>query len=246
MIFYHGSDHIISRPLYGKGKADNDYGAGFYGTVDKVKADEWAMVNGSDSAVTNQYEIDTTNLEILKLDQYGTLAWIAEIIANRGARGENAQIIGNQVVNKYKIQTGQADIIIGYRADDSYIDVVDAFLRNELTIDEVDRMFRKGNLGRQIFIQSQRAFDRIVFKGYENINSEQKYSETEVKARIEVSKFLHNRSSQIALNGYQPIGLTASEVIQNNYYFDQTCQYYLPGEDPQFKTKKEEEDGYGR
>ena len=32
MILYHGSNHIIDKPLYGAGKKYNDYGIGFYCT----------------------------------------------------------------------------------------------------------------------------------------------------------------------------------------------------------------------
>lgn len=32
MILYHGSNHIIDKPLYGAGKKHNDYGIGFYCT----------------------------------------------------------------------------------------------------------------------------------------------------------------------------------------------------------------------
>ena len=32
MILYHGSDHIIEKPVFGEGKSYNDYGRGFYCT----------------------------------------------------------------------------------------------------------------------------------------------------------------------------------------------------------------------
>ena len=32
VIVYHGSDHILKEPIYQGGKADNDYGNGFYTT----------------------------------------------------------------------------------------------------------------------------------------------------------------------------------------------------------------------
>ena len=41
MILYHGSDHIIERPIYGKGNVHNDYGLGFYTTWDLEIAKEW-------------------------------------------------------------------------------------------------------------------------------------------------------------------------------------------------------------
>ena len=39
---YHGSDHIISKPEFGKGKFWNDYGRGFYCTESIELAKEWA------------------------------------------------------------------------------------------------------------------------------------------------------------------------------------------------------------
>ena len=32
LILYHGSSEIIEKPIFGKGKAYNDYGRGFYCT----------------------------------------------------------------------------------------------------------------------------------------------------------------------------------------------------------------------
>ena len=41
---YHGSNHIIRAPVFGKGRAANDYGLGFYMTRDKHLAGEWAVL----------------------------------------------------------------------------------------------------------------------------------------------------------------------------------------------------------
>lgn len=32
LVLYHGSDHIIEKPLFGLGSTDNDYGKGIYCT----------------------------------------------------------------------------------------------------------------------------------------------------------------------------------------------------------------------
>lgn len=32
ITLYHGSDHIIEKPVFGEGKSHNDYGRGFYCT----------------------------------------------------------------------------------------------------------------------------------------------------------------------------------------------------------------------
>ena len=33
MILYHGSDHIIEKPVFGEGKSYSDYGRGKYRTI---------------------------------------------------------------------------------------------------------------------------------------------------------------------------------------------------------------------
>lgn len=146
MILYHGSDHILEKPLYGKGKGDNDYGQGFYTTEDPDKAKSWAVTMGGDDAFCNQYDLDITGLNILNLDDYGTLAWISEIVSHRGSRTELGEITALCLMNQYKIDTSQADIIIGYRADDSYLDIIDAFLSDQLSIEETKNYFMKGIL----------------------------------------------------------------------------------------------------
>ena len=42
IIIYHGSENIIEKPEYGKGKPYNDYGRGFYCTEYIDFAKEWA------------------------------------------------------------------------------------------------------------------------------------------------------------------------------------------------------------
>lgn len=224
---YHGSDEIIKKPRYGAGKPDNDYGSGFYTTEDPESAKEWAVINGREgSNICNQYEIDFEGLNILHLDDYGTLAWIAEVVSNRGTDNALNAEIGEMLVSKYKVDTSKADIIIGYRADDSYIKVVDAFLEGKLTIDEVDRMFRKGQLGTQVFIKSPEAFDRIKWTGYESVKAEQGYGDYDRIARREVSSFLKARERAIQIEGFDVSskGLTVRDAIngdleyQGGYY----------------------------
>ena len=41
---YHGSSIKLQKPLFGFGKADNDYGSGFYTTEDYDKAASWLFL----------------------------------------------------------------------------------------------------------------------------------------------------------------------------------------------------------
>ena len=145
VIVYHGSDHILKEPIYQGGKTDNDYGNGFYTTEYKDRAKSWAVLNGDpEYSFVNRY--------------YGILAWIAEVIANRGTSLESAEITGSRIVEMYRISTADFDIIKGYRADDSYTQVIEAFLLNQINIEEIKKLFYKGSLGNQIFLKSQKAF----------------------------------------------------------------------------------------
>lgn len=43
---FHGSDHVVKKPLYGGGRPDNDHGNGFYTTEYEDRARSWAALNG--------------------------------------------------------------------------------------------------------------------------------------------------------------------------------------------------------
>ena len=64
-ILYHGSQFIIDKPEYGKGKIHNDYGRGFYCTKHKELAKEWAVSENINGYI-NAYEIDMSILKILQ------------------------------------------------------------------------------------------------------------------------------------------------------------------------------------
>ena len=158
VIVYHGSDHILKESIYQGGKTDNDYGNGFYTTEYKDRAKSWAVLNGDpEYSFVNRYILNTSGLKIMDLNDYGILAWIAEVIANRGTSLESAEITGSRIVEMYRISTADFDIIKGYRADDSYTQVIEAFLLNQINIEEIKKLFYKGSLGNQIFLKSQKA-----------------------------------------------------------------------------------------
>ena len=84
LTLYHGSENIIRRPVYGVGKPYNDYGLGFYCTLDNSMAKEWAVGQNRDG-YSNRYSIDTANLKILDLQQdvFSILNWLAILVNNR-------------------------------------------------------------------------------------------------------------------------------------------------------------------
>lgn len=227
---YHGSDHIIRNPKYLGGRDDNDYGNGFYTTEYEDRARSWAALNGRpEKSIVNVYELDTKELHVLDLNDHGVLAWIAEVIANRGTNQEAAAIVGNRLVELYRIDSGQYDIIKGYRADDSYTQVIEAFLLNQINVAEVERLFYKGSLGNQIFLKSEKAFANIFWQTSYEVQLEERDKDEDIRARREVSKFLQARMKAILLEGYEVSGITAQNAIRNTLIYQKEGNYYEAG-----------------
>lgn len=220
MRVYHGSDHVIKQPQYLGGKADNDYGNGFYTTEYEDKAKSWAALNGNPSnSIVNIYELDLDKLKILDLNSCGVLAWIAEVAANRGTNQEAADIVAGQLVNRYRIDAAEYDVIQGYRADDSYTQVIEAFLLNQINIFEVERLFYKGSLGNQIFLRSKKAFEHIKWIDAYEVTLTEGDKKSDFIARQEVNRFLSQRMKTILLDGYEVTGITARYAIQNQLIY---------------------------
>lgn len=157
MIIYHGSDHIVKTPQYMGGKADNDYGNGFYATEYEDRAKSWAVLSGNPKqSIVNVYKLNIEKLKVLNLSTHGVLAWISEVVANRETNQEMAEVIGNRLVEMYRVNSDEYDIIQGYRADDSYTQVIEAFLLNQINVFEVEKLFYKGSLGNQIFMRGEK------------------------------------------------------------------------------------------
>lgn len=221
---YHGSDKFVKTPLFGYGSADNDYGRGFYLTEDKEQANAWAVLHGSKEAVCNEYELDLNGLNILHLDQYGPLAWMAELVYNRDAYSKEAALLADEFVQKYKIHASNYDVIIGYRAGGNYPDVMKAFLKNEISIEEAKKLFKKQELGQQIFLKSEKAFSQIKYIAHSYVE-DKNYAEIERLARIDMSQFLYNRKSDIKEQRFVPQGIFLENTLENKYNYNSVYKY---------------------
>lgn len=227
MKVYHGSDHIIWKPVFKGGKEDNDYGNGFYTTEYEDRARSWAVLNGNpEQSIVNVYQLQTEGLKILDLNECGVLAWISEVVANRGTSQEAAGIVGERLVELYRPESTEYDVIKGYRADDSYTQVVEAFLMNQINIYEVERLFYKGALGNQIFLKSQKAFGQIKWLDSYEVKLRENDKNADLYARREVNKFLSERMKAILLEGYQVPGITAQYAIKNKLTYRKDVKGY--------------------
>lgn len=170
MRIYHGSKDIIEHPEYGKGKAYNDYGLGFYCTEDIEMAKEWSCGEDHDG-FANIYEIDLSKLRVLNLNspEYCILHWITVLLKNRQFRITNpiAKDAREYLFDNFMVETDSYDVIIGYRADDSYFAFAEDFLNNAVSVKKLSKAMMLGNLGEQIVLVSKKAFHSITFVGAE-------------------------------------------------------------------------------
>lgn len=170
LTLYHGSENIIDKPSLDKGKVNNDYGRGFYCCKDNELAKEWACKKGNDGYV-NKYELELKGLKVLDLqeEKYNVLHWIALLLENRKLTISSsiADIASYYLHMNYLIDISKYDVIIGYRADDSYFAYAEAFISNSLPLNSLKKSLMLGNLGIQVVLVSNKAFDNLEY-----INSE--------------------------------------------------------------------------
>lgn len=166
LTLYHGSESIIPHPNFNFGNIHNDYGQGFYCTEDKDLACEWACATNR-NGFANSYSIETGNLKILDLNDgsYTILNWIALLLANRrfDAPSRLASRAKDFLLDRHLPDTESFDIIKGYRADDSHFMFARDFLNGGLSLERLEVAMRLGNLGEQIMVKSQQAFDALSF-----------------------------------------------------------------------------------
>jgi len=166
IILYHGSSKIIEYPEHGKGNNRNDYGLGFYCTLDIELAKEWACSTMTGGFV-NTYSIDAATLNVLNLSdpEYSLLDWLAVLVNNR-VFSIDAPIVSESMEylsEHFLLRIDIFDAINGYRADDSYFTFAADFLSNTISLRQLSRAMRLGALGEQFVLKSRKAFDTLNF-----------------------------------------------------------------------------------
>lgn len=173
-ILFHGSDHIVESPWPGGGKTHNDFGSGFYCTEDRELAREWSCSDAPSAFVSHYAFEPAAPLKIANLagPQYHVLNWLAVLLKNREFRIKHPLPLEarDYILQEFFPQLDGYDIIYGYRADDSYFGIALDFLEGSLSLSQLDQALRLGHLGHQVFLQSTRAFDTLVFLSAETVD----------------------------------------------------------------------------
>lgn len=200
ITIFHGSNHIIKKPMYFLGKKHNDYGQGFYCTNEIDMAKEWACKENVNGFV-NEYQLDISNLKILNLQdsKYNVLNWIALLLKNRKFELSDPVSIRAReyILENYLIDTTDYDLIIGYRADDSYFSYAQSFVANSLPVRLLEKALKLGELGIQIALVSEKAFEYIKFVNVISVEKEiyyPKYINRDLTARSYFFESIKNES----------------------------------------------------
>ena len=184
IIVYHGSSDIIKEPVYGKGKAYNDYGSGFYCTESSEMAKEWAVNEGS-CGYANRYELDLHGLKVLNLsdEKYNILNWLAILMEKRiGRINTPIEKRGREyLLENFLPYYEDCDVIIGYRADDSYFSFARFFVSNGISLSQLSYAMRLGKLGEQIVLKSKKSFSQIYFLDYETADNAEYYPKRKMR-----------------------------------------------------------------
>lgn len=194
LILYHGSSSIIEHPTFGKGKAYNDYGKGFYCTEHIELAREWACSENVDG-FANRYEIDLADLTVLNLssDDFTILNWLAILMLHRKARLSTplARRGKEYLIQNFLPAFQSYDVIVGYRADDSYFSFARSFVSNEISLKQLRYAMKLGKLGEQFVLKSEKAFESIRFLDYEVADNTLYYAKR--KARDDGAREAYNK-----------------------------------------------------
>ena len=206
---YHGSGRIIRSPKFGAGSAYNDFGLGFYCTDNMTRACQWATKHGENGFVS-KYLIDTSGLAVIDLGspRYTLLSWISVLLGYRefDTFTPEAYRAKDYIRTVFGVDSQGSDCMIGWRADDISFMYVQDFLNGRISYEGLRQLLAEGRHERQFVLKSNRAFDRIVFDGYEAAMAE----EVHPGAAAEEIRAMHR---YMKMNG---TGLYIDRILEEN------------------------------
>ena len=204
IVLYHGSPDKVIVPQYGFGEEKDDYGKGFYLTENIELAKEWAVCRPEEAnGWVHKYELDTTELKILDLQQHDILAWLAELMKHRKADDSRRyKILSEKFIAKYGLDTTDYDIIKGWRANASYFYIAKEFVRDNIDMEILEELLSLGGLGIQYCLKSEKAFTRLdevvdglICVDYKEFND--RYNERDANARRNMRRLVDSDANKV-------------------------------------------------
>ena len=154
MRIYHGSTVAVRQPSLRYGRANTDFGKGFYTTTDMEQAARWALIRKerakTGKAIVSVYEIDDAILadSILNIMQYhgATEEWLNFLVANR--RGAPLHSF---------------DIVLGPVANDRLYTTISMFENGELSVEAAIVQLNTHTLYDQVAFHTHKALSLVHF-----------------------------------------------------------------------------------
>lgn len=212
---YHGSVNVVEKPIFGEDKIYNDYGRGFYCTEHAELAKEWACSSDSDG-YANHYKLDCSGLSVLNLNssEYNILNWLAILLENRKFNVAEGlpQRAKDYLLENFRVDYKNYDIIVGYRANDSYFSYAGDFVNGTLSLSDLAEAMRLGKLGEQVVLKSRRVFEALTF--VEALKASRQEYFAKYKSRDEEARA---RYRQIASKPLAESEIYMLDIIRNNW-----------------------------
>ena len=154
MNLYHGSTVMVRRPSLRSGRANTDFGKGFYTTTDYEQAARWARIRreraGEGDAVVSVYEVDDDLL------QQGDL----HIMEYNGATEEWLNFVVN---NRRKAPLHDYDIVLGPVANDNLYATISLYENGQLSVEAAIVQLKTHVLYNQVSFHTNKALSQIRF-----------------------------------------------------------------------------------
>lgn len=204
LILYHGSPNKEVLPSFGKGNDKHDYGRGFYLTENIDLAKEWAVCQpNKTNGFVHKYRLDTSQLKILDFQDFGVLAWLAELMKHRDASdSKRYRLLAKKFIERYGINTKNYDVIKGWRANASYFYIAKEFVRDNIDLDILEELLSLGGLGIQYCIKSKQAYlqlheikEDLEIVQYSEFN--EKYNQRDIHARKKMRELIDSDTNQV-------------------------------------------------
>lgn len=219
MKVYHGSDHIIEKPLYNGSKRTNDYGYGFYTTKNQELAKEWACADNRDG-YANCYDACFEGLSILDLQkpEYNILNWLAILTRYRTywQSGSIAEEAKKYLQDNFYIDPNEYDVIIGYRADDSYFSFAQDFVSGTISLSKLSEAMRLGKLGEQVVFKSEKSFSHIKFINAETVRSDMYYEKKVERDREARRAYRNTKGHSDSINELFMIDIMREGIVNGD------------------------------
>lgn len=154
-LLFHGAKNIINGPInIHKGRANNDFGQGFYAGESYIQA--ISFVSGFEDSSVYYLDFDSQNLKCK--EYYVDQEWMMTIAYYRKALSDYEK---HPLIQKLITDSQKCDYIIAPIADNRMFQIIDSFVQGDLTDEQCKHCLAATNLGKQYVFKSDSAISQL-------------------------------------------------------------------------------------